>query len=564
MKIERVIIKNYRTLEDLDIQINTFYTAVCGKNNAGKSCLIQVIKNILGFEANPFEDYDETEVSHKDDYTIWKEDKTEPILFCLEIKLFSDNDAGLIKFIETFVKAEEAQVVPKEDTNILRISLIFNCKKSIPDEEVFFNEKKLDDYSSREVMSKIRNSKTLIFHDSTETRRNYGRFHGYYDDFSVAEGDSIRQKSEILQKEIRKISERQQKDLSDLLGRLREKYDINLSVPGLSFEKIPYEISLGEKDFDIPLDNWGSGTKNRTLILKSLFNAKKFIETADPSKKITPIVLIEEPESFLHPSAQAEFGKLLQDLATEFKIQILITTHSPFLLSNLDDPTSNILLERKIEKKKLRETVRVSTNGPDWKKPFALALGIEGNEFDSIKNAFFSQSKKLLLVEGETDKEYLEMLRGEQHGKNKLDFDGEIYAYGGWSTLNNTVMMKFLKEKYIKLVLTFDLDAYGQVRKSLESLGLEIDKDYFKIGLDKGGKRSIEGLLPDSVFSKVWGANHDLVLQILSDNKTEAESAKNNLKRLYLDEFKLNAKPGNEYFQEFYKLSTKLNKALKD
>ena len=30
-------------------------------------------------------------------------------------------------------------------------------------------------------------------------------------------------------------------------------------------------------------------------------------------------MLIEEPESFLHPSAQAEFGKILQDLATKIK-----------------------------------------------------------------------------------------------------------------------------------------------------------------------------------------------------------------------------------------------------
>src|SRR5690606_22748084 len=201
--------------------------------------------------------------------------------------------------------------------------------------------------------------------------------------------------------------------------------DINLTVPGFSFEKVPYEISLGEKDFDIPLDGWGSGTKNRTLILKSLFNAKKFLEISESTRKIAPIVLIEEPESFLHPSAQAEFGKLLQDLATEFKIQIITTTHSPFLLSSLDDPTSNILLERRIEKRKLRETVKVDTTGPDWKKPFALALGIEGPEFDNIRNAFFSQSKALLLVEGETDKEYLELLRDENHGKNKLDFDGE-------------------------------------------------------------------------------------------------------------------------------------------
>lgn len=563
MKIERVIISNYKTLENIDISINTFYTALCGKNNAGKSSLIQVIKNILGYEAGLFDDINDFDINHKDDFTIWKQPKTDPISFCLLIKLFSSYDTGLIKFIQTFVKAEDSASLPDQDSYSLRISIKFHNDKNTPEIEIKFEEKKLDDYPAREVITKIRNSKTLIFHDSTEVRRNYGRYHGFYDDFSQVERESIKLKSQTLQKEFKKISERHKKDLTDLLGRLNEKYDINLTVPGFSFEKVPYEISLGEKDFDIPLDNWGSGTKNRTLILKSLFNAKKFLETADSTRKIAPIVLIEEPESFLHPSAQAEFGKLLQDLASEFQIQIITTTHSPFLLSSLDDPTSNILLERKVEKKHFRETYKVDTTGEDWKKPFALALGIEGAEFDNIRNVFFSQSNKMLMVEGETDKKYFELLRKDEHGKNKLDFDGEIFAYGGYSILNNNVLLKFLKEKYSNLIITFDLDAYSEVKRVLSSLKLENEKDYFKIGIDQGGKRAIEGLLPESLCTEVWHNNPGLVQKTLSDNKDESKSAKSELKKLYLQEFQSKAKPGNEYYQEFYKLTAKLNKALK-
>lgn len=563
MKLERIIISNYKTLENLDISINTFYTAICGKNNAGKSSLLNTFKNILGYEVGPFDDINEMEISHKEDYTIWKSSKNDPIKFCLHLRFFADFDSGLIKYVETFAKSENSEFDNSKTDYLLKVSITFLEGKNNPDISVELDGIKFNDYNSREIMSKIRNSKTLIFHDSTETRRTYGRYHGFYDDFSSSEREAIKKKSVILQQEFKKVSERHKRDLTDLIGRLNEKYDINLTAPGFSFEKVPYEISLGEKDFDIPLDSWGSGTKNRTLILKSLFNAKKFLETTESSRKIAPIVLIEEPESFLHPSAQAEFGKLLQDLATEFKIQIITTTHSPFLLSSLDDPTSNILLERRVDRRKLRETIKVNTTGPDWKKPFALALGIEGPEFDNIRNAFFSQSKALLLVEGDTDKEYLELLRDDIHGKNKLDFDGEIYAYGGWSTLTNTVMMKFLKEKYTKLIVTFDLDAYSKVKSSMTSLMLDENKDFFKIGIDKGGKRSIEGLLPENVFNKVWTGNSELVLQTQSDNDKEAKSAKNQLKKLYLDEFKKTANPGNEHFGEFYKLTSVLNKALK-
>ena len=51
MKIDRISIKNYKTIEKLDIPINTFYTAICGKNNAGKSSLIEAVRTILGSDS---------------------------------------------------------------------------------------------------------------------------------------------------------------------------------------------------------------------------------------------------------------------------------------------------------------------------------------------------------------------------------------------------------------------------------------------------------------------------------------------------------------------------------
>ena len=249
MKIEKIKISNYRTLDNIDIDINTFYTAVCGKNNAGKSNLVQAVRSILGFDLNPFQDEADFEVNHKNDYTIWKADKSEPISFAIQVRLFSSTDSGLIKFIEAFAKSEGSETIPKQDSYSLSISTQFHRDRIIPEIEVVFEKNKLEEFPAREVLSKIRNSKTLIFHNSTETARDFSRFHGYFDDFTQGERTSIKTKREVLQKEFKKISERHKKDLSDLLGRLNEKYDITLTVPGFNFDRVPYEISLGEKDF---------------------------------------------------------------------------------------------------------------------------------------------------------------------------------------------------------------------------------------------------------------------------------------------------------------------------
>lgn len=57
------------------------------------------------------------------------------------------------------------------------------------------------------------------------------------------------------------------------------------------------------------------------------------------------LVLIEEPETSLHPSAQHEFGKYLVDVATERCHQILLTTHSEFILEALPSQ-SRVYLQR--------------------------------------------------------------------------------------------------------------------------------------------------------------------------------------------------------------------------
>src|SRR5690606_22165074 len=148
---------------------------------------------------------------------------------------------------------------------------------------------------------------------------------------------------------------------------------------------IQFGISLGEKDFAIPLDEWGSGTKNQTLILKRMFDARRAAEAHASTDRLTPVMIIEEPEAFLHPLAQARFGRVLQDLAGELQIQIIATTHSPYMLSH-KEPKANVLLGRRIHRKtKLRDTQLVNTEGADWKKPYEHALGVVGPEFDLFK-----------------------------------------------------------------------------------------------------------------------------------------------------------------------------------
>lgn len=72
--------------------------------------------------------------------------------------------------------------------------------------------------------------------------------------------------------------------------------------------------------------------------------AQHLIETLEnlPEKSL---VLIEEPETSLHPNAQYELGRYFLDVVKTRRHQILLTTHSEFILKALH-PASRIYLKR--------------------------------------------------------------------------------------------------------------------------------------------------------------------------------------------------------------------------
>ena len=47
MKLEKLSIKNYRTLEDISISFDGYFSAISGKNNAGKTTVIKSIRMLL-------------------------------------------------------------------------------------------------------------------------------------------------------------------------------------------------------------------------------------------------------------------------------------------------------------------------------------------------------------------------------------------------------------------------------------------------------------------------------------------------------------------------------------
>ena len=206
------------------------------------------------------------------------------------------------------------------------------------------------------------------------------------------------------------------------------------------------------------------------------------------------------------------------------------------------------------------ETTLVDTGKESWMAPFAEHLGIQSSEFKNWRPLFSSFQSKVLLVEGETDKEYFKYLRNSRIGKEVLKDGIEIVTYGGKDTLKNTLLVKFVLSKFDKVFITFDLDVADEVKAFLDRLNLKEAVDYMAIGLNQPGKDAIEGILPPRILSSINGKETDLVMQLSSRKKDERKNAKKELKKKYLEEFKTHNYYSDEELKEIEKIIKKINK----
>jgi len=559
MKLVQLQILNYRSIDNLVLHFPTFYSAICGKNNSGKTNVLRALRTIFD-DASVFDR--EFSLSFKEDLPKWggkEKEKDRKIEITLSFEVDPEKDAGLYRFLTTYLKLEVSG-------SPLAVELSNVATLESPDGQIGVTVAgtMIDRIEAQDVLQKITSSDVILFHNSTE--RGFPFFlqgrRQFPTELSLGDSNQLDEAKQKLNNTVNRIAKKHQREVEELLGRLQEKYKVGFSFPKFDPSRVPFSVTLGDAQMSVPLESWGSGTQNRTHILLTIFKARQVSQGEDSATKITPVLVIEEPESFLHPSAQAEFGKILQDMAEEFGVQVIVTTHSPYMLSQAA-PTSNVLLHRHYERQKVRDTRHIDTSGDKWMEPFGLALGIDNDEFLPWRKALFSEHKKLLLVEGDTDKEYFELLRSAQHGTKALKFDGDIVAYGGKEAIKQRFLLNFIKMRNEKCFVTFDLDVKGEVEPTLRAMGFSNQTEYLPVGIDEPGRKAIEGLVPDSVRGTVYAANTQLVDQAMNGaGSKEKNDARNALKKLILEQFKKVATPGDEHYKHFYALARSIDKAL--
>lgn len=184
------------------------------------------------------------------------------------------------------------------------------------------------------------------------------------------------------------------------------------------------------------------------------------------------LVMIEEPESFLHPSAQRELIRRLYD---DKSLRLLITTHSPVLVD--EAVATDVVL--------VRDHCVFSLEEPDKRRVAINTALLTGQGSEAV----FSRS--LLLVEGPGDRAFFERLRRRLFGILPSQVLGAmgIVAVGGKTRFGPwiSLLQGYRDSTSGTLPIAWRVvadggDAVSDVFKAITDAGLSVPADARKAG----------------------------------------------------------------------------------
>lgn len=178
------------------------------------------------------------------------------------------------------------------------------------------------------------------------------------------------------------------KSLSDIIKerRLLTQYNIDYNKTNLA-EEIISKILKGKYQYDkdgekiffdtnkyVKLNFSSSGQQESLWILLLLFII--ILE------KQNVFIVIEEPEAHLFPEAQKEISNLIALMSNVENSQVIITTHSPYILASIN----NLILANKVGSEKEEVSARINKNLWIRRDKIYAALVTNGQVRDIIDN----------------------------------------------------------------------------------------------------------------------------------------------------------------------------------
>jgi putative ATP-dependent endonuclease of the OLD family len=369
MYISKISLTNYRGVkEERTIQLDEF-SSIVGKNDAGKTIILFAIATFLDIKNFPitysdFNDIDQPIIFEFD----FKSDNLEELLMS-KLKSKVKKGEGLEEYVQDFIfngtikyRKEAAKVDKKFSEELVLI-------EDFEQEDIrglyFMSDDELnailEAYGiSVPVEGKGRNSKAekvkyiknhfseanritfwiqdeskiaSLFPEVEMFKADYGleadtkfksnsvsEIQDYFNRQETEEGTELKKVEAEINAEMQKEADAVRDYMKEYASSLNSVQIKPTVIWKDAIKGVDVSFQFDGDDKFIPMSHKGTGYRR-------LFMVARFRYLAEKSKGNNVIYLIEEPETFLHPTAQSDLLAALKDLSNDN--QVIITTHSP-------------------------------------------------------------------------------------------------------------------------------------------------------------------------------------------------------------------------------------------
>jgi len=500
MILKSLILKNFRSYQDFQVDFDHSLNVIIGKNDIGKSTILEALEIFFNsekakmeiedlcvnssskemaitvvFEPEAGKQYtiDTIPTSLQDEYLLNRDENLEilKVWDCSKDKLTTGSLKQYIKsyhpkaFIESPLicsknsdlkktykdykeEVEAAGIEVRETTNSEMRQAIYKVSNFQEFEDTLIPIDKID---GKDVWSSISSDFPLFFLFQSD-RANKDTDKDVQDPLKAITKtaiDEVVDQLEIVKKQIeesaKKIGEETIKKLSEMNPELASVLQPDIS--NKAWDSLFSFSFIG--DDNIPMNKRGSGV--RRLILLNYFRAEA--ERQNKNNK-TIIYAIEEPETSQHPNHQQLLIEALCEIAEKENHQVIITTHSPEIAKICKD--ENLILINKIDGK------NQLIQGEYKLKAITETLGITA-----------SLGKLVVCVEGENDRNFLLNINQQtSEFKSIIDLVSEkvsIIPMSG-SNLKNWIEREYLQGSNVVEFHLYDKDGDEKYKKSIEQI----------------------------------------------------------------------------------------------
>lgn len=460
MRLERVTVRNFRSHfvrsgeKPEPLEIGPGLNLLVGPNNCGKSNLLKALALALGDDATHVYDRDLDSPSQM----AWSRPVITVTFACNSNRSV---ERTLLKLCDTYERtAGSANPLASEDLVRYRVSFSGAGR----DETILargVGNRRGDPAKLQKALDQLRGCVRFVYLRSGESLRNF-LSESFREILHTVMSENLKGGMKKAERRRREFSAGIVEDLlqplenhalAALQGVMQEICEVSItpSVPGLRSAIAHSHIQIKDTA-ETDLLSKGTGVRGAALVAILGYLAKY--------SKRSLVLAVEEPESFLHPSAQRQLRADLARIAQKSNVSLLVTTHSPFMLDR--SPSARITSFKK--RSDGRTVVEATATGDQPHIHVTTGLFDESVTPHVLDESYRirTNARAVVYVEGYTDQAYLGLALKVAGREDLLD-DIEIRYSGGASKLAaDAIITRQLAGPEIPILALLDYDEIGK------------------------------------------------------------------------------------------------------